>query len=135
VNVYRLDKADDHVIRCGSCGQQVGEIVIGPYAEGSRPRRRPPRLFTFHGTGWHRGTDGVYRLERHAKDRVRAGRTARSAHPRVPTPEGRRVDHQQSPTILQDSVECGRCGSVGPLDPELLRLDGRLFAVVSQMMV
>lgn len=120
---FRLDGRDDRVIRCEDCGQQAGQVILGPYPVGGRPGR----LFAFYGTGWHRGTDGTYRLERHARKRVRAGKLPLSAHPRVPTPGGGWVDHLQSPELLTISIECGRCASTAGLDPVATRLDGMAF--------
>jgi hypothetical protein len=119
---YRLDQLDDRVIRCDRCGQQALRVVHGPHLEGAPP----PRFSVFYGTGWHRGSDGTYRLERHAKQRIRAGKRPRSAHPRVPTPGGNRVDHEQSPENGA-LLECGRCQTIAPVDYKLLRLAGRLF--------
>jgi hypothetical protein len=102
-----------------------------------------------NGDGWHRGEDGVWRLDAHARARVRGGKGAAPAHQRggavldvdtrapdgadalglgrevakLPAGETRltlRGGGGSPPVRPGDRVECGRCGGRNTVAPALL---------------
>ena len=103
------------------CREVLARVIELPPGKGASTLSLP--------TGFHPGTDGVWRLSSHALQRYRNGkgshdrRPGRPARPSALNPGGR-VFRQSAPTELPFQLECPSCHHRRTIDAAVLGLEG-----------